>query len=270
VPGVQIELLVSSDVGCPHDYSLRADDAKKVADADLIVSNGLGLEPFLPVGNETDPKNDITAKLITLSDDCNVIEEQHDHADHNHEGHDHAEHDHAHDVNPHVWVSPREAIKQVQTLARKLAARDPAHARTYEENAAAYVRRLGDLRDRYAAAAPGFKHHDIVTFHDAFAYLARDLKLNVVATLTQDPEHAPSAREIAATIDTIRSTHAAAIFYEPAYARTLAATISSETSVPLFPLNPFNSIQSAPTKTSYEEVMDKNLQTLQQALGGTP
>jgi ABC-type Zn uptake system ZnuABC Zn-binding protein ZnuA len=263
VPGVRAELLVSSDVGCPHDYSLRPEDVRRLADADLIVVNGLGLEPFLGA----EPSQTEDPRHISISDQCDVIRSEHEEAEDPHGGHAHS-HGNESEVNPHVWVSPAQAIKQVQTLADKLGRRDARYAQHYSRNAAVYVERLSALRDRFAAAGKTFEKRNIVTFHDAFAYLARDLKLKVVATLTQDPEHAPSAREIADAVETIKRTQAAAIFYEPAYPVAVARTVSQETGVPLFPLNPFNSMATPPTVDSYEAVMDQNLRTLQQVLGG--
>src|SRR6185295_3520473 len=106
----------------------------------------------------------------------------------------------------------------------------------------------------------------IVTMHDSFAYLARDLNLNVVATLTADPEHSPSAGQMTETIDTIKRTGAAAIFYEPAYADRLPRTISAATGVPVYALNAMTSVDGPVTARTYEDIMDQNLVVLQQAL----
>src|SRR5690606_20922099 len=158
---------------------------------------------------------------------------EHEHGaacNHDHHGHDHGS------VNPHVWVSPRQAAIQVRALGDGLAARDPEHAAAYRANAAAYADRLTALHERMRAASRQFTNRRIVPFHDAFAYLARDLDLEVVATLTQDPDHAPSARRIADTIGVIRETRPAAIFFEPAYSDRLARSVSSETGVAMYAL----------------------------------
>ncbi len=267
VPGVTAELLVSPNVGCPHEYSLRPEDLKRVARADIVVSNGLDLDPFLDQLRAAAPG----VRILTISDDCQVICSTHEAG--SSAGHDHA-HNHAddHEANPHVWVSPFEAARQVTTLAGKLADADPAHGDQYRRNGAAYVSgplaRLQQGCTKLSASLAG-RNRGIVTFHDAFAYLARDLNLQVVATLTQDPEHAPSARQIADTVNLIRQSGAAAIFYEPAYPAGLAQTISRETGAALYPLNPFNSMEGKPTYRSYEEVMEENLRVLARALGGS-
>jgi zinc transport system substrate-binding protein len=261
IPKVSVELLINAGVGCPHDYSLRAEDLKRVAEADVIVTNGLDLDPFLKELKNAAPH----AQLITISDDCDVIHETEEH-DHHHREHDH---EHGNEANPHVWVSPHEAIKQMRTLAAKLSHFDRGRAPAYQRNAEGFIARLQALDEQVAKSRPLLAGKKIVTFHDAFAYLARDLNLTVAATLTQDPEHAPSAREIAETVETIKNEGVTAIFYEPAYSAELARTVSRETGATLYALNPFNSMEGTPTLRSYEEVMSQNLATLEKALGGS-
>jgi len=305
-PGVHVELLVDTNVGCPHSYSVRAQDLKRVARADLVVANGLGSEGFLAAMARDKPPD----RIITISDDCEVLHtrvepaaetpeepdlggghparplhkdggegepaqesDRHDSEQHIHgEVCDHGpDHQHAPGaVNPHVWVSPRQAARQVRTLAGKLARFDPPHAERYRANAEAYVARLEALQRRMEEAARRFTNRNIVTFHDAFEYLARDLGLNVVATLTVLPDDSLSASNMARIIETIKRTHAAAVFYEPAYSDRVARTVARDAGVPLLPLNPFNTIDGTPAAGSYEEVMNRNLQVLEQALTTAP
>lgn len=294
-PGVDVRLLIERDVGCPHSYSLTGRDLKLVSQADLVVANGLGAEPFLDKLSRG--RN---LKILTVSDDCDVLHadpgehEGHDHASHEdgpdeaeagHEGHDHAGEDPSsaealHDdhagceLNPHTWVSPREAAKQVRTLGRKLAEADPAHAETYRTNAEAYANRLEALARRMEAVAKSFVNPNIVTGHAAFDYLARDLGLYVVATLRVIPGETGSAAEMAHVIDRIRETQAAAVFWEPPFGDRVAETVARETGVAVYPLNPFNTDAGLPPANTpeqrrrmYEDVMEQNLATLQKALG---
>lgn len=297
--GVDVQLLAPANTGCPHDYAVRPGDLQRLARANLVVANGLGVDDFInPLLQSSGSK----APIVRLSEGITAIPTSapdahagHDHgpAEDEHAGHDHDEHEpatapsaHAHDetdhddhaghdhaeltINPHVWVSPTLAIRQVHTLAAALVQADPSRAELYRRNEADYVRRLTALAARMQEASKTFQKRDIVTFHDAFAYLARDLGLNVVATLTDNPDHLPSAREMSEAIEKIRQSKPAAIFYEPAYSERLARRISEETGVPLYELNPMNSARGTPAAGTYEEVMNQNLQSLQKALGGPP
>lgn len=253
-PGVRVEMLVSRGVGCPHHYSMRPADLKRASQADLIIANGLGIEPFL----DDLVRGNSTARVLTLSDDCDVLKEA---------SAGHAEPEHA-GANPHVWVSPVEVVKEVRTLARKLGQADPPRADRYKANGEAFVARLESLHRQMLDAAKGFTKRDIVTFHDAFAYLARDLGLNVVATLEAEPGQEPSAHQMATIIDILRRTRAP-VFFEPASSDQIARTVARDAGVPVFAMNPFNSLDGEPTARSYEEVMSANLKVLRQALGDT-
>lgn len=260
-PGVSVELMIGADNGCPHNYALRPTDVKRVASAQIIVANGLDMEPFL---DELSGVN-ASARVLTISDDCNTIVSQQP-CDHDH-GEDHHRHEIA---NGHVWASPKEAATQVRTLARKLAEADPTRAEPYRANAEAYAKKLLDLHDRMNAAAKGFRVRKIVTSHDAFAYLARDLGLEVVNTLNAEPGREPSARQLMDLVKSIRDAKAAGIFYEPGSAEKLAHTVAKEAGIRAFALNPFNSLNHEPRLDSYETVMADNVKTLAQALGGAP
>lgn len=307
IPDIDVRLLVSPDAGCPHGYVLSPADLKAVAQADVIVANGLGLEMFLDDLKRANPK----ARIIEISGTCDVLaavdshqqddnkthavasgptheahsprvtaEAGHDeHAhdcdedhDHDHE-HAHGHHDESHvhgEFNPHVWVSPVQAIHQIRELARQLSQAAPEHATQLKANADAFTARIEALRRRMLDASAHFVNRRIVTFHDSFAYLARDLNLEIVATMTIEPAAPPSAQQLARIIDTIREKAAAAIFYEPAYSDAVARTISRDTGVPYYPLNPFNSLDVPPSAGSYEEVMEQNLSILKKALEQKP
>jgi zinc transport system substrate-binding protein len=266
-PGVQVDLLLSPDLGCPHDYALRPGDLIRINRADLVIVNGLGAEPFMETLLANKPRD----RVLTIADETDALAVEPEDADHDQETEaGHAGHHHHDKYNPHVWASPIQAAREVRTLARKLAAADPVHAERYRANAELYAKRLESLAERMKAAAKGFKSRNIVTFHDAFAYLARDLDLNVVATLAIDPQNGASANQMAELDRIIRQQNVAAVFYEPAYSDATAKTLARQTGVPAFPLNPFNYVKGAPDMTAYERVMEENLRILEQALGNRP
>ncbi|HLO09511.1 MAG TPA: zinc ABC transporter substrate-binding protein, partial [Desulfobacteria bacterium] len=119
-PGVTVVSMLPASMGCPHDYALTPGDMKKIAAADLFVANGLGMEAFLgePV-RRANPK-------IRIVETANAVLPLHG-------GHGHG------DVNPHTWVSPRNAILQVREIENALSAARPAGAASFRRNADAYV-----------------------------------------------------------------------------------------------------------------------------------
>jgi len=277
-PGVEVELLLEANTGCPHSHAARASDLKRAAAADLILANGLGIEPFLDQLSEAGGR----AAVAVITGECELLAARGAGSaetapaasataacDHPGPcaGHHHHHHDEASPFNPHVWVSPEQAAIMVRAIVRELSRADPVRAAAYQANGRACVARLEALRDEMKAAAAGFASRKIVTFHNAFDYLARDLGLEVVATLTVEPGEPIHAGRLAEVIRRARDGGAAAVFREPAYSDRAAEIVARDAGVPLFELNPLNSLPGTPDAGAYERVMRENLEILRKALG---
>jgi ABC-type Zn uptake system ZnuABC Zn-binding protein ZnuA len=282
-PGVSVELMLPAQAGCPHDYDLTPDDIKRIAGAEVYVMNGAGLESF---GEEQIKKANPRILIVDSSAGVAKIEsaeahEHHNHPhehkendhshdhdhDHAHEGHSH-EHDHHHhgNVNPHFFSSPKGARAQVRTIAEQLTKIDPAHAKEYAANLAAFESKLQQLDEQWAQASKGFRRTQIVTMHEVFDYVARDCGLQVVATIYPVAGQEPSPAEIRQVIDKIRETKAAAVLTEPQYPAQVAKTIAEEASVPVEELDPVASGPADAPLDYYETRMKGNIETLSRLL----
>lgn len=246
-PGIRMEIMLPATLGCPHDYSLTPGDMKKIASADLFIANGYGMEEFLgaPV-RKANPR----IRIVETAEGVKPIRS-------NGHGHD--------DINPHTWVSPRNAIRQVRNIEKALSAASPANAPAFRRNADAYSAKLSALADDFDAAAGRFRNRKIVTYHNVFDYLARDLGLEIVGQIEETPGQEPSAGEIARLIKAIRGKGAAVVFWEPQYPKRLADMIAAEAGVSSLSLDPVSTGSTDPD--AYEKVMRQNLLTLKKALG---
>jgi ABC-type Zn uptake system ZnuABC Zn-binding protein ZnuA len=245
-PEITVEMMLPASLGCPHDYSLSPGDMKKIAAADLFLANGLGMEEFLgaPVARANPGIHVVeTASSVTPL----------------RAGGDHG------GVNPHTWVSPRNAILQVRAIEKALSEASPANGPLFHRNADAYVSRLATLAREFDEAARRFRNRNIVIFHNVFDYLARDLRLTVVGRIEETPGQNPSAGEMQELIRTIRERRTAAVFAELQYPEKLARTVAEEAGVPIRMLDPVSTGSTAPT--SYEDAMRRNLRTLTEVLG---
>jgi zinc transport system substrate-binding protein len=244
-PGITVESMLPPLMGCPHDYALTPGDMKKIASADLFIANGLGMEEFLgePV-RRANPKIRVveTARAVLPI---------------------HGEHGRG-DVNPHTWVSPRNAILQVREIEKALSAVRPADAGAFRRNADAFVSRLSALAAEFETAAKTFRRRNMVTSHNVFDYLARDLGLTVVGEIETAPGQEPSAGEIRNLSRTIREKKVPAVFSEPRYSPKLAEALAREAGVPVRVLDPVAT--GSPALTAYEDAMRRNLFTLKEAL----
>jgi ABC-type Zn uptake system ZnuABC Zn-binding protein ZnuA len=242
-PGVAVASMLPASLGCPHDYALTPGDMKKIASADLFVANGLGMEDFLgePV-RRANPK----IRIVETARGVRPVRGGHG------------------EINPHTWVSPRNAILQVREIEKALSEARPGLAPAFRRNADAYVFRLTALAAEFEAAAMTFRRTNIVTFHDVFDYLARDVGLTVVGTIETVPGQEPSAGEIQRLSRTIREKEVPAVFSEPQYSPKLADAVAREAGVPVRVLDPVAT--GSPALTAYEDAMRRNLSTLKEAL----
>lgn len=263
---VELINMVDSSTGCLHDYSLTTDNMKLLEDCDIFVVNGAGMESFLD--NVIKQKPDL--KIVDASEGIELIEsnyneDEHEH-DHNHE-HDHS-HDHSHDhdeeYNPHVWLSVKNAIKQVQNIESKLIEYNPDNKDIYSSNTKEYISKLNDLDNKIHTELDKIENKNIVTFHEAFPYFAKEYNLNIVAVVQREAGSEPSAKELQETIEKIKKLDVKAICVEPQYSTKSAETISKETNVGVCTLDPI--VTEERKNSSYIDIMNKNLETLKEAL----
>jgi ABC-type Zn uptake system ZnuABC Zn-binding protein ZnuA len=247
-----------------HSFDPSAQQLLALGEADAVVINGAGLEPWLDAaldasgfsGEIIDASTGITLLQSGESAEdhaAHAEEESHNHAEgeeqahaegeeHAHtegeEGHD--EHHHA-DGDPHIWTSPANAIVMVNNIEEGLLALSAVDSATAEEiriHADEYEAQLVAL-DEWAAASidqvPA-EQRLLVTNHDAFTYFVDAYGLTFVGSIIPgfDDNAEPSAAELDQLIADIKSSGAPAIFSESSISPKLAETIAAEAGVKVY------------------------------------
>ena len=270
IPGVKVSLLLPPNMGCPHDYTLVPRDMRKLAEADILVVNGLGMEEFLgaPV-----TKANSSIKIIDSSAGIkNLLEYAPFEQEKGHESAEHAEkegkhHHHHTGINPHLFASPAMSAQLGRNIAAALAQYAPEFKKQFALNAEKYAARMQKLADKFASLGKKLKNNRIVTQHGAFDYLARDAGLKVVAVVQAHGGAEPSASTMLSIIRRIKKEKAGAVFTEPQYSAKVASTIAEEAGIPCSKLDPCaNGAVDAPLDY-YDKVMLRNLETLRKTLG---
>ncbi|HEX2697351.1 MAG TPA: zinc ABC transporter substrate-binding protein, partial [Anaerolineales bacterium] len=137
------------------------------------------------------------------------------------------------DGDPHMWMNPLNVVQYVENIRAGLIKVDPAGKDTYTANADAYIAKLKDLDGwvkNEVAQLPSEKRL-LVTNHDALGYFAQAYDFKVIGAVIPSvtTEASPSAQQLAALIDTIKSSGAPAIFLDVGENQKLAGQIASET-----------------------------------------
>ncbi len=253
---LDVQLMLPSELGCPHDYALTPQDMRKLNNADMLVINGLGMEEFLGA-----PLKKAAADLKIIDSSLGIENLLHYTEDQRDEhGHHHSE------VNPHLFVSPRMAARIAMNIAAGLAQADPAGAAIYRQNAQTYAAALNHLADDMAALGKRLQNNRIVQPHGVFDYLARDMGLEIVA-ITRAEGQEPSAAEMLELVKTIRDHQVGAIFTEPQYPDKVGKTLAKETGIPVAVLDPVATGPEHAPLDYYSTTMRKNMQTLEMTLG---
>lgn len=246
---VVVQTLVGPD-GDAHVFQPSPRDTRALADADLVVENGLGLEGWMPRLVEA---SGFKGPRVVASDGITPIagseeegeahedhaqahdEEAHeDHAhDHDEEAHDHDHAAHGHDhgpSDPHAWQDLANGIVYARNIAAGLEAADPAHADAYRQRSEAYIGTLtaldAELRAALAKIPP--EHRKVVTSHDAFGYFAHAYGIDFIAPEGVSTESEASAADVARIINQIRDEKITAVFVENISDRRLVDQITRE------------------------------------------
>ncbi|MDR0307653.1 MAG: metal ABC transporter substrate-binding protein [Chitinispirillales bacterium] len=260
IPGIRLVNMAAPASGCLHDYQLTTADAALLEKASLLIVNGSGMESFLDKAVSLNKK----LMLIDASEEIEFISRCDHNHDHNHRSHDNHNNDNDANINTHVWLSIENYMQQVKTIAAHLCAWDSVNADGYTRNSQNFIAELEELKEKAMRELSDLPNKKIAIFHDGFVYFAREFGLTVSAVIEREPGAEPSAAEVISIIRTIKNSGAKALFVEPHYNSTSVKTISAETGLPVFTLDP---VLSGPlNKNSYIAAIEKNIEILKEAL----
>lgn len=216
----------------PHTFEPTPADAVRVANSDLLIVNGAGLEEFL----EPLLKNSGQRHLIEAAAGIPSREHHENEAsDHKHEDEKKAKEGDHHDGDPHFWLDPNHVVQYADNLQKGLSNIDPEGVEGYIANARAYSAKLKELDSwisEQIAQLPQ-ERRLLVTNHESFGYFADRYGFRMVGAIIPSvgTGASPSAQQMAQLIDQIKKTGARAIFLETGANPQLAQQIARETGV---------------------------------------
>jgi zinc/manganese transport system substrate-binding protein len=205
---VSVTTLVGPD-GDVHVYTPAPADAKKIADAKLLIINGLGLEGWLPRLLQASGGK---APIITATKGIAPLKL-------------------GSDADPHAWQSVVNAKTYVANIRDALVAADPADAEVFRTNTDRYLEKLDalDREVREAVAQIPPRRRKVISTHDAFGYFAAAYGIEFIAPLGVSTESEASARDIASIITQVKTSKIPAVFLENISDPRLIRRISAET-----------------------------------------
>jgi zinc/manganese transport system substrate-binding protein len=260
---VEVRALVGPN-GDTHVYQPTPADAKALAEAKVLVFNGLGLEGWM---TRLQQSSGFKGLLVTASTGVKPQQMEDDH------GHGHG-HGHAHGKSktvpdPHAWQSLANGKLYAQNIRDGLIKADPDGKATYEVNAAKFIAAIEALEPevkRTIARIPAAQRK-IITSHDAFGYFGRAYGLKFISAEGVSTENAASAQDVAKIIRQIRAEKISAVFVENVTDKRLLEQIGRESGARIGGTL-FSDALSAPDgpAPTYLEMFRHNLRTLSAAM----
>ncbi len=228
-----------------HDFEPSTGDMRTMRNADVVIYNGLGFEPWMDraISSLDDPEMMVVelGPMLGMRPDA---------------------------IDPHYWLDPLLAREQVQAISDALSGAAPSLATEFRRNADAAVTDLDALHDEYATGLTDCRLNTFVTAHSAFGHLASRYGLDQVSVSGLSPEAEPSPSKLAELTRDIKSTGVKYVMTETASTRGLPHAIADEIGAEILKLHPLESLtpDEADNGVTYLDIMAENLTALRTAL----
>lgn len=235
----------------PHDFELSTKQAAQLTKADIVVYNGAKMEAWIDALKQSAPK----PTYVDTSEGIDLIKEE--------PGVHHEEGEHFHEINPHIWLSLKNAQKQLATIKNAVVAKDPSNKEFYEQNFNSYVKSLQDLDAKYASELKDTKSKTIVVSHEAYTYLARDYGLKEESISGFSPESEPSLAKLVELKKLVEAENVKTIFFDENAVSKVSEVLAKEANVKTGILY---TLEKEEENQDYLTIMNKNLEILVKAL----
>lgn len=238
-----------ADVNCivpdnmePHDYEPKTKDFEKLMNSDAFIYNGLGMEEWVDKVNDTLEDKDVV--ILNSSDGIDVKKD-------------------GDAVDPHSWLSLKEAQIQSQNIKDVLIRLDEKNKEYYEENYNKFKSELDALYNEYKPKFDGLNKKDFITGHAAFGYLCRDFGLTQKSVENLFGEGEPTPKQLESLVKFCKENDIKTVFSESLASPKVSETLASEVGAKV---QPIMTLESKEDDKGYIETMRYNLEEIYKCL----
>ncbi len=222
----------------PHTYNPSPAELKSLYDADLVFSNGYGLETNIQTALNALGDKHLTAEQLLQ------LPQKED------------------NPNPHIWLSPRLMKKLVSELEGPLQRTFPSYKDSISYHCRELISQFSSLDSLIIQERAQFSHTPIITYHDSFHYFIQDYQLDYLGSIQSSPGQEPTPKELVYLGDLIKANQVKAIFVEPQMDRKSANVLAKEFHLQVIELDPLGQTLNA---QSLPEVILINWNRMKQA-----
>ncbi|MFA6829815.1 MAG: zinc ABC transporter substrate-binding protein [Bacilli bacterium] len=226
----------------PHDYDLSTSDVVGMTEASYIFTNGIGLESW----TDTLPNN-LSEKVYEVTEGIDILS-----------------------INgtkdPHVWLNPLNAIKEMENIKNYLCQNDSSNASFYLDNFENAKYLFTSFDSSFESTVNSFTNKNLVVSHAALGYFCDRYSLNQIYIDGLSPDDEPNAQAISSIISAVKEYNVSTIFYEELVSDAIAKTIASETGAECESFNPLEGLSKDELPyEDYVSVMTQNVRKFEKA-----
>jgi zinc transport system substrate-binding protein len=212
VGGDRVDVTVLVPPGAdPHTYEPTPSQIQNIADANMYVENGAGLESWMGSILMVNPH----MLVVDTSKNVSLLY-----------GTDAEESGSVNAADPHIWLSPRDAMIQIRSICDGLIAVDPAGKNYYINNRDSYIAKLKELDSYLNSTLSGTTKRKFIVLHPAWTYFARDYGLQQIPIEAEEKE--PGPRYLTEVVNAAKENNVTTVFVEPQYNPKMAEVIAQE------------------------------------------
>ena len=242
-----------------HTFEPEPSVAELLSSVDVAYLNGLVLEE--PTKELAEENLAHGAQVIELGSEC--IEEPE-------YAYDFSFPESGGNPNPHLWTNPRHALCYAEVARDDLSARDPDNADYYAENYDEFEAMVDELDIAMRESFSTIPKRELLTYHDAYAYFARDYDWDVIGAIQVSDFEDPTSKEVAALIEQVRDSDVPSIFGSEVFPSPVLEQIGKETGARYVDVLRDDDLPGAPgdDEHSWVGLMHFDYVTMTEALGG--
>ncbi|WNS74686.1 zinc ABC transporter substrate-binding protein [Bacillus sp. DTU_2020_1000418_1_SI_GHA_SEK_038] len=258
-----------------HTFEPTQKDMMKLADADLFIFIGLGLEGFVEKAKEILKGEDVqmvaAGEIVHLDP---TIKTDNDHEDHhdeegNHEEHHHEDDGHNHgDIDPHVWIDPVYAKDLAEATKNALIEKMPEHKEEFNDNYDELIKELDQLDNDFKRIVDQAKHKEIIVSHSAFGYWEKRYGIEQISVSGLNSSNEPSQKQLEKIITKAKEHDLKYVFFEQNVSSKLTEIIQKELGAEPLYLHNLSVLtdKDINDNSTYFSIMNENLKALEKAL----
>jgi zinc transport system substrate-binding protein len=236
-----------------HDFEPTPSSIQAVASADVLIYNGAGLEPW--ISEVVSASGNTKLVQVDTSQGIQLLPVSPQFQRNNQT------------VDPHIWLDPTLAKQQVINILQGLMKAAPADSQYFAQNAQAYEAKLDNLDSQIVHATTNVKTRYFVTFHEAFAYFAKQYDL-IQIPIAGPFQEEPTPSDIQNVMNAIHQYHLLYVGYESLENPAISQSISSQTNATLIQMNPIEGLtaQEKAAGKTYLSLMQEDISNIELAL----